>query len=663
MTSSESESQPRSRKRSKTSATGEETGGKKARGRPRVDTQDATAADRRRTQIRLAQRAYRQRKETTISSLKGQNDRLQSIIEQMNKSFLRFNDSALKSGMLQLNSNLAHELRHVTETFVALAKSASEGHDGDEDLEPDIGDGAFDQASEFHKAATATRASQQSRPSQTSRPPVAQHVEVGWGYSASFAPTSPSPNEPSPQQTEQAIYNNYLPAIPNKAYESTSRETQIVRTRPRQFAGGESLDQSRPQSFEFNAPLPFGMLDLDAQEQSQAFRPPSHTFTVNIPTPDVTPPSTRLSTPPILPSISTKSLKPSWTYSHDETTFSRRLTRASLEAGFHILSSANTRPAALNYVFRLSLPYMTLDALRERFRMLLARGTDEELDFWETPYIHLGGAGTHYPRKDKNGNIVPLPNSWTVRSIGPVHKKLVKAENTQDPTQSHSLSIDLAAFEGSEWFDSTDVEGYLEDKKGCHINPKDSFTEVLIDDDRDSNGEDISTHPFKNLNMDMNLSTAHPSSPELSYGSSSTESSSNDTTPTHHIDPFGQETFGLDMGMTNLNDSFKFPDIDVADFFDQPLGLDLAPGFGSSMNHQFSNDSFGGSGSGATLDLMGEGSDLIPVIRQKKKKTAWVDVAKMVDELVKHGICLGRAPGFRKEDVEAAFQASLVHAF
>jgi hypothetical protein len=47
MTSSESEGQPRSKKRLRTSNSAEDGGkdGKKARGRPRVDTQDATAAD------------------------------------------------------------------------------------------------------------------------------------------------------------------------------------------------------------------------------------------------------------------------------------------------------------------------------------------------------------------------------------------------------------------------------------------------------------------------------------------------------------------------------------------------------------------------------------------------------------------------------------------
>jgi hypothetical protein len=85
-----------------------------------------TTTQRRRTQIRLAQRAYRQRKETTISSLVNQSTHLHSIIEQMNKTFQSFNDSALKSGLVQSSPALARELKHATETFTSLAKTASE---------------------------------------------------------------------------------------------------------------------------------------------------------------------------------------------------------------------------------------------------------------------------------------------------------------------------------------------------------------------------------------------------------------------------------------------------------------------------------------------------------------------------------------------------------
>jgi hypothetical protein len=66
-------------------------------------------------------------------SLKQQSTQLHSIIEQMNKTFLRFNDSAQKSGLLQLNPGLARELKHATETFTSLSKTASEFEAGDEE--------------------------------------------------------------------------------------------------------------------------------------------------------------------------------------------------------------------------------------------------------------------------------------------------------------------------------------------------------------------------------------------------------------------------------------------------------------------------------------------------------------------------------------------------
>jgi hypothetical protein len=60
----------------------------------------------------------------------------------MNKTFLQFNDSALKSGLLQLNPGLARELKHATETFTSLAKTASEFEAGDEEQGEGVEQGA-----------------------------------------------------------------------------------------------------------------------------------------------------------------------------------------------------------------------------------------------------------------------------------------------------------------------------------------------------------------------------------------------------------------------------------------------------------------------------------------------------------------------------------------
>ena len=95
---------------------------KRQRGRPRLDTHDETAADRRRTQIRLAQRAYRHRKETTISALKQQVNELQSTIEQMNKTFLDLHDNLIETGIANRDVSIARQLQKATQDFVSLAK-------------------------------------------------------------------------------------------------------------------------------------------------------------------------------------------------------------------------------------------------------------------------------------------------------------------------------------------------------------------------------------------------------------------------------------------------------------------------------------------------------------------------------------------------------------
>jgi hypothetical protein len=37
--------------------------------------------------------------------------------------------------------------------------------------------------------------------------------------------------------------------------------------------------------------------------------------------------------------------------------------------------------------------------------------------------------------------------------------------------------------------------------------------------------------------------------------------------------------------------------------------------------------------------------------------------ANMCTEVIKHGVCLGRAPGFRRKDVDIAFNAALIKTF
>lgn len=89
-----------------------------------------------------------------------------SIVEQMNKTFLRLNESLLKSGLLQLNGALAQEVKAVAETFSSLAKTASEGQiDGDEEH----GEPGHNVVNESIPVPSAS--------------PKADVQDIGWGYS------------------------------------------------------------------------------------------------------------------------------------------------------------------------------------------------------------------------------------------------------------------------------------------------------------------------------------------------------------------------------------------------------------------------------------------------------------------------------------------------
>ncbi|KAJ4305982.1 hypothetical protein N0V88_000772 [Collariella sp. IMI 366227] len=108
---------------------------KRSRGRPRLDTKDETAADRRRTQIRLAQRAYRNRKENVIQTLEKQVQHLKNTNEEMSNVFMQLCDFSKQSGLVEQIPEFGRQLHTTTERFLSLAREASED---DKEGEPEI---------------------------------------------------------------------------------------------------------------------------------------------------------------------------------------------------------------------------------------------------------------------------------------------------------------------------------------------------------------------------------------------------------------------------------------------------------------------------------------------------------------------------------------------
>lgn len=130
------------------------------------------------------------------------------------------------------------------------------------------------------------------------------------------------------------------------------------------------------------------------------------------------------------------------------------------------------------------------------FRKLVTAGVKDALEISNLPFYSIGGAGTHYPKKDVSGNPIYPANARTPKRILGLFKKS-EAKNEYGQEMNYQKLLDVYGYSG-EWFDCRDVEGYLREQ-GVHLEYSASFPSVqyyrirqkspLVDDheDDDSN--------------------------------------------------------------------------------------------------------------------------------------------------------------------------------
>ena len=143
-----------------------------------------------------------------------------------------------------------------------------------------------------------------------------------------------------------------------------------------------------------------------------------------------------------------------------ETSFERRLHRACLKNGYNLLADPTSDPDNVSRVFRLPLTLSTRDSIVQQMKGILEGGLDEAPELWNMPFFLLGGAGTHYPRRDHTGKPVLPPNALPMSELisAFVHQR-TKPQSFQS---GHDILADLGL--NGEWLDSHDVEGYLKEK-------------------------------------------------------------------------------------------------------------------------------------------------------------------------------------------------------
>nr|OQO27388.1 hypothetical protein B0A51_05280 [Rachicladosporium sp. CCFEE 5018] len=382
----------------------------KRQGRPRVEKPDETPSDRRRTQIRLAQRAYRERKERTLDDLRKRVSELNSTIECMNTAFGSCRDKLASTG---LQDEQLLDLEETKTYFTTLVKTARDPGD-----EAESGEGLAD-PTEAHSADAHSGKS--CMPSArnvdawvdtTLAPPETRAHAAPWGYGSSV-PTIKEWLKPALLHPE-----DQLRALAN--LEETGLEYDDL-GHPL-YGRGSSLTT----------------LDLDMPR----------------------------------------------TYSFQETTIARRIQRACVEGAYHLLLNYSHRPHACERVFKLSFLGRSRSKLLAAMRDILKRGPKDSLDFWEAPLIHVGGAGTHYARRDEFGNKLPMRPSKNLGIVGP--QTLARMETAARDNIGVDMTVEVAGFEG-EWLDPHDVQGYLEEK-GIFMDPAASFADAELPQSLASSG-------------------------------------------------------------------------------------------------------------------------------------------------------------------------------
>ncbi|RFU36312.1 hypothetical protein B7463_g44, partial [Scytalidium lignicola] len=410
------ESKPVQKKKRKTDhSNGEEDqeGSKKIRGRPRVDTQDETAADRRRTQIRMAQRAYRHRKESTIATLEQRVEKLLKTNEEMNAVFVALHDFAVSKGVLQREPEFGRKLLSSTEKMLILAKATSDENARQESKNDGDSEGTN------HSGHDADPARQRrGRPSSKKQSPE----------------TTTGKLEPAGLTTSSSIWGGYI--VTN----SDEKEEDEIPLNVSHDESGYSLKHREPdvevisRPTEDNASFPFDFDFMDLQQ-----------YRVELP-PDLFSKDALGSGLP-LPSSGAFS----------EFSFARRLHRTALERGYLIITSKTANPVAIQKIFGFCLLYETPAEITTRLKRLILGSKMDSLHNFRAPFYHIGDNGSHYPQQEHTVNDeTTLKYGDHGRSMGPFLPPLSQFEEVY----MNKSRCALPGYEGV-FYDSYDIEGIL----------------------------------------------------------------------------------------------------------------------------------------------------------------------------------------------------------
>ena len=254
---------------------------------------------------------------------------LESTIANMSKTFQEYNDKATAVGLSQWGSPMGDDLKKTANLFWAFAR------DGIHDLEMEDQHDEQDKSSERSSDPPSERT-----PSYGSARFAGDEITSSLNEDATSVDANTTPGEMLGYEMSYDDISND-PTFDDNPHQRAT-ETFQTHKLPKSNDQGD-LTHQIPQ---LQPSLEISPKATEAEMQINAMNP------------GITSP---------------------YTYSFQESTFARRLTRASYERGYYLLTNPNTPKPLLHRLFRFSFCYSNIDRMRERLQTILKRSNQESL--------------------------------------------------------------------------------------------------------------------------------------------------------------------------------------------------------------------------------------------------------------------------------------------
>ncbi|KAL7621840.1 hypothetical protein AAE478_007340 [Parahypoxylon ruwenzoriense] len=589
---------PKKRARKPSSAEPEEPAAeaKRARGRPRLETQDQTRTERRRTQIRLAQRAYRNRKENAITDLQAKINDLREVNNEINSAYQNLFDYASSRGLLAQAPEFGQQLQRLQNL---IKQTEDKETTGDERSSPE-GNSDDNQPEAPRVEPQRTEDVSTSTEVPFSTQPEAQSTYLMGGITLSHEPV-PVPMIHEGVSTTTTNTANLDPSLSNPQV----GEYEIV-TAP-------TLENA---SFGPNISFDPNFFNPPAWQSSWAQHPWN-----------------RLTGPR--------------TMSFNEWAFARRLHRHSVERAAALISMPNPPPTKMTRVFGFVMLFETVDEIRTRTMTTLDRLRHEPLNYWQYPFHRLGGSGTHF---SPTGDHAPSslsgdsPYQSTGFGTGPFNDRTT---HVRDTLLGVSQYINMSGWQGT-WFDSGEVETYLAQNgivipTAADIHPIEVPPGAFADVTALHHMEPMQTippnaTPAPGGNPPFNHGMSAPGGPPMG-GADMSFSAGSDA----HGGTVRNDLWPPIPVTSNLGGAAQTAGVGAPSF----TGFDnmAANTFPSGPSYLFPRHE-----QPATT-----ASPAMPAA-----KRVLLDVNGFIDGLISNATCLGRAPAFRPKDIASAFWGAVI---